>query len=191
MEVDRCFLNYYRMYFNRKVILALLLTFPLTLSAHPKSLTADFVQTKHMKMIKGEEMVAHGHMACQAPSLLRWEYFKPYSFAFVMNGGRAKIVKNSTKMQEFKGPEAKMFKDLGKVMMTILEQTSRRGKRIGPTIFPVPKDMRHLYNKITLYHNKQTGVIEKVVMQEIEGDYTVIEFKNVKTNIKIDKGIFK
>jgi outer membrane lipoprotein-sorting protein len=51
--------------------------------------------------------------------------------------------------------------------------------------------MRHLYNKITLYHNKQTGVIEKVVMQEIEGDYTVIEFKNVKTNIKIDKGMFK
>jgi outer membrane lipoprotein-sorting protein len=108
-----------------------------------------------------------------------------------MNGGRAKIVKNSTNVQEFKGPEAKMFKDLGKVMMTLLEQTSRRGKRIGPTIFPVPKDMRHLYSKITLYHNKQTGVIEKVVMQEIEGDYTVIEFKNVKTNIKIDKGMFK
>lgn len=191
MEVDRCFLNYYRMYFNRKVILALLLTFPLTLLAHPISLTADFVQTRHMKMIKGEEMVARGRLACQAPSQLRWEYFSPYSFAFVMNGGRAKIVKSSTKVQEFKGPEAKMFKDLGKVMMTILEQTSRRGKRIGPTIFPVPKDMRHLYNKITLYHNKQTGVIEKVVMQEIEGDYTVIEFKNVKTNIKIDKGMFK
>jgi outer membrane lipoprotein-sorting protein len=51
--------------------------------------------------------------------------------------------------------------------------------------------MRHLYNKITLYHNNQTGVIEKVVMQEIEGDYTVIELKNVKTNIKIDKGMFK
>lgn len=191
MEVDRCFLNYYRMYFNRKVILALLLTFPLTLFAHPKSLTADFVQTKHMKMIKGEEMVAHGRLACQAPSQLRWEYISPYSFAFVMNGGRAKIVKNSTQVQEFKGPEAKMFKDLGRVMMTILEQTSRRGRRNGPSIFPVPKDMRHLYSKITLHHNKQTGVIEKVVMQEIEGDYTVIELKNVKTNIKIDKSMFK
>lgn len=166
-----------------------------------RTMQADFVQTKHLKML-GDRMVARGRMHCQQPDRLRWEYTSPYTYTLVMNGDRVMTGKGaSRKVADMKGNRA--FREVGRVMMNSLvgrSLTDSKDFRVSmadtpaeyvATLTPQRKEMKALYTRIVLHFSRRTAIVSKVVLHEANGDRTDIELHNVVTNKPLGEALFK
>lgn len=150
----------------------------------PKTLQADFRQTKTMKML-GDKLVSQGKMYYSASDKLRWEYTSPYTYTFIMNGQKV-LLKKGGRKDVVDTSKNKMFREIGKVMMNSLVVTSTKQQMD----LPQTKQMKSLYKRIVIYFNQKTHLVERVVMYEKNGDQTDIELKNVTTNKNIAAGMF-
>ena len=92
-------------------------------------------------------------------------------------GGRKDVVDTS---------KNKMFREIGKVMMSSLVVSSTQRQMD----LPLTKQMKSLYKRIVIYFNQKTHLVERVVMYEKNGDQTDIELNNVTTNKNIAAGLF-
>lgn len=89
-----------------------------------KSLTADFKQTKTMKML-GSSMVSTGKMCYASPDKLRWEYTTPYACTLVMNGQKVMFKRNGRK-DVMDTQKNKMFREIGRVMLGSVVVSSKQ-----------------------------------------------------------------
>ncbi|MBR4268541.1 MAG: outer membrane lipoprotein carrier protein LolA [Prevotella sp.] len=149
-----------------------------------KSLTADFKQTKTMKML-GSSMVSTGKMCYASPDKLRWEYTTPYAYTLVMNGQKVMFKRNGRK-DVMDTQKNKMFREIGRVMLGSVVVSSKQ-KQME---MPLSKQLRALYKSVTLYFNHSTHLVERIVMIEKNGDKTEIELKNVTLNKNISADAF-
>lgn len=149
-----------------------------------KSLTADFKQTKTMKML-GSSMVSTGKMCYASPDKLRWEYTTPYACTLVMNGQKVMFKRNGRK-DVMDTQKNKMFREIGRVMLGSVVVSSKQ-KQME---MPLSKQLRALYKSVTLYFNHSTHLVERIVMIEKNGDKTEIELKNVTLNKNISADVF-
>lgn len=165
-----------------------------------KSMQADFVQTKHLKML-GDKMVSRGRMCYQQSDKLRWEYTSPYAYTFVLNGNRV-MVKKGTRRDVIDVNQNKMFKEIARIMMNsvvgkcLTDKQSFKvsmeesGQTYTATLLPQKKDMKQMYSRIVLVFNRQTTMVSKVTMYEKNGDTTEIVLKNAKANASVPASEF-
>src|SRR5574344_2854073 len=52
-----------------------------------KTLQCDFVQTKQLSMLN-DKIVSRGKMYYKQNNALRWQYTSPYTYTFIINGGK-------------------------------------------------------------------------------------------------------
>lgn len=169
-------------------------------AAAMKTMQCDFVQTKHLKMLN-DVMVAQGKMYYQQRSKLRWEYTNPYAYTFVLNGDKV-LLKNRQRNDVIDVNQNKMFREIAGIMMSSVvgnclsdDKTFKttiataNGKWIA-TLVPKRKDMRQMFQKIVLHFNQQRAVVSCVEMVEKNGDKTVINLKNIRTNETINAAVF-
>ena len=169
-------------------------------AAAMKTMQCDFVQTKHLKMLN-DVMVAQGKMYYQQRSKLRWEYTNPYAYTFVLNGDKV-LLKNRQRNDVIDVNQNKMFREIVGVMMSSVvgnclsdDKTFKttiattNGEWIA-TLVPKRKDMRQMFQKIVLHFNQQRAVVSCVEMVEKNGDKTVINLKNIRTNETINAAVF-
>lgn len=149
-----------------------------------KSLTADFKQTKTMKMLGGS-MVSSGKMSYASPDKLRWEYTTPYACTLVMNGQKVMFKRNGRK-DVMDTQKNKMFREIGNVMLGSVVVSSNQ-KQMN---MPLSKQLRAIYKSVMLYFNQHTHLVERIVMIEKNGDKTEIELKNVTVNKNIPSDAF-
>ena len=169
-------------------------------AAAMKTMQCDFVQTKHLKMLN-DVMVAQGKMYYQQSSKLRWEYTNPYAYIFVLNGDKV-LLKNRQRNDVIDVNQNKMFREIASIMMSSVVGnclsddktfkttiTTANGEWIA-TLVPKRKDMRQMFQKIVLHFNQQRAVVSCVEMIEKNGDKTVINLKNIRTNETINASVF-
>jgi len=169
-------------------------------AAAMKTMQCDFVQTKHLKMLN-DVMVAQGKMYYQQRSKLRWEYTNPYAYTFVLNGDKV-LLKNRQRNDVIDVNQNKMFREIASIMMSSVvgnclsdDKTFKttiataNGEWIA-TLVPKRKDMRQMFQKIVLHFNQQRAVVSCVEMVEKNGDKTVINLKNIRTNETINAAVF-
>ena len=169
-------------------------------AAAMKTMQCDFVQTKHLKMLN-DVMVAQGKMYYQQHSKLRWEYTNPYAYTFVLNGDKV-LLKNRQRNDVIDVNQNKMFREIASIMMSSVVGnclsddktfkttiTTANGEWIA-TLVPKRKDMRQMFQKIVLHFNQQRAVVSCVEMVEKNGDKTVINLKNIRTNETINAAVF-
>ena len=164
------------------------------------TMQCDFVQTKHMKMLN-EKLVSSGKMAYKQSDKLKWEYTSPYSYIFILNGTKIYLNKGS-RNDEIDVRQNKLFQEIAKIMMNSvigkcltdtkefkvsIQQTSSEWIA---TVLPQKKDLKQMFPKILLYFNKTNSIISKVVMYEKNGDYTIIQLKNIRLNKAISANEF-
>ena len=171
-----------------------------TQSAKMKTLSCDFVQTKHMKMLNNK-FVSKGKMHYSQPDKLRWEYLTPYSYTFLMNESKV-LIKNNNRADIIDINQNKMFKEISRLMMNSIVGESLNNKRdfavaireseklYIATLTPLEREMKQMWSKILLYFDRTTLNVVKVEMVERAGDYTVIELKNVTLNSEIKAEVF-
>lgn len=169
-------------------------------SAAMKSMQADFVQTKHLKML-GDKMVSNGRMCYQQSDKLRWEYTSPYDYTFILNGNKV-LMKKGDRRDVVDVNKNKMFKEIARIMMNSIVGrclTDRKSFKVSmatmqqtctATLIPLKKEMKQMYTRIIIVFNRHTSTVNKVTMYEKNGDYTEIVLKNMKANANVSAAEF-
>ena len=169
-------------------------------NAEMKSLECDFVQTKHLKLLN-DKMVSYGKMYYQQPSLLRWEYTKPYTYVFILNSNQV-LLKNAQREDVVDVNNNKMFKEIVRLMMgsvvgSCLSDEKSFDVKITTlndewiaTLIPLKRDMKQMWTKLVLHFDIAKKSVSKVEMCEPSGDYTTIELKNIRQNVAINSAVF-
>ncbi len=165
-----------------------------------KTMQCDFVQTKYLKMLN-DKMVSHGKMYCKQSNQLHWEYTSPYSYTFILNDSKVQISQGDRK-DVIDVNQSKFFKEIARIMMNSLVGKSftdqkdftssivEEGTEYVATLYPRQKQMQQMFQSLVLHFDKQKSIVSVVELIEKKGDKTVIELKNVKTNITVDEKIF-
>ena len=165
-----------------------------------KSMQCDFVQTKHMKMLN-DKMVSKGRMYYQQSDKLRWEYTAPYTYTFIINGTKV-MMKNNRRNDVIDVNQNKVFREIARIMMNSVVGNSLNDSKDFKTaitaskdqwiatLTPLRKDLKAMFQKITLYFDRQKQMVQKVELTEKKGDLTVIELINCRTNVPINPNTF-
>lgn len=164
-----------------------------------KSVSAEFVQEKHMKIL-ARPLISSGVFYFQAPASLRWEYRAPLRNILLMS-------KDGT--ERYVGTETGMVKEAGvnlQPMQVVLEHITQwlEGRfdenpmfaanlEPGPkiTLTPREKSFAKMIQRIELVFSSRPGVIETVIIRESDDSFTRLVFKNVVLNPPIDDSVFR
>lgn len=165
-----------------------------------RTMQCDFVQTKSLRMLN-DKMVSTGRMYYKQGGLLRWEYTRPYSYVFIVNGNQV-AVRNAKRNDVIDVNKSKMFKEIARIMMNSVvgkcindsrdfkTSISTTSAEWIATLVPQKREMRSMFQKIVLHFNRSRSMVSQVDMFEKNGDRTIIVLKNVEVNKNISSGIF-
>ena len=165
-----------------------------------KTMQCDFTQTKHLKMLN-DKMTSKGRMYYQQTNRLRWEYTSPYSYTFILNDDKV-LLKNKQRNDVIDVNKNKLFREIARIMMNSVVGTSltddksfkstiaTNGNEWIASLLPQRKDMKPLFQKIILHFNRTNAMVKQVEFIERNGDKTVIELNNIRTNEKISADMF-
>ena len=165
-----------------------------------KTMQCDFTQTKHLKMLN-DKMTSKGRMYYQQTNRLRWEYTSPYSYTFILNDDKV-LLKNKQRNDVIDVNKNKLFREIARIMMNSVVGTSltddksfkstiaTNGNEWIASLLPQRKDLKQLFQKIVLHFSKKNAMVKQVELIEKNGDRTVIELNNIRTNEKISADMF-
>jgi len=165
-----------------------------------KTMQCDFIQTKHLKMLN-DEMVSKGRMYYQQGNRLRWEYTSPYTYTFIINDDKV-LLKNSQRNDVIDVNKNKLFKEIARIMMNSVvgnclndeksfkSSLSVSGGAWVATLLPQRKDMKQMFQKIVLHFSQKQAMVTQVELIEKNGDRTIIDLKNIRTNEAISTNMF-
>jgi outer membrane lipoprotein-sorting protein len=164
-----------------------------------KSVSADFVQEKHMKIL-ARPLISSGAFYYQSPSSLRWEYRDPLRNILLMT---------SEGTERYVGTDAGFVRDDSvnlQAMQVVLENIAQwlEGRfeenpmftadlEPGPkiTLRPREESLAKMIQRIELVFSDRPGIIESVVIRESGDSFTKLVFKNVVLNPSLDASVFR
>ena len=138
-----------------------------------ETLQLSFVQTRHSAMLT-EDLVSEGRMFLASPDRLRWEVQKPYRSVFVSEGELA------VRGRRFRIPTEKDF-----------TATALEGEDLAVKLVPVRRDLKSVFREIIVHADKKSLQIRSALLVTPEGDWTLLEFKDVVTNRPVDPKLFE
>jgi outer membrane lipoprotein carrier protein len=165
-----------------------------------KTMQCDFIQTKHLKMLNND-FVSHGKMYYQQSNKLRWEYTSPYSYTFILNNDQV-LLKNKQRNDLIDVKQNKLFREIVRIMMSSVVgncladdknykvSIATIGNEWVATLLPQRKDMKQMFQKLVLHFNAKKSVVNTVELFDKNGEKTIIELKNIRTNETITSNMF-
>jgi outer membrane lipoprotein-sorting protein len=170
-------------------------------SSQIKTLQADFVQNKSMKILS-KPLVSEGRFYYAAPDSFRWEYFKPLRSIVITH-------KNTTKRYIYS--DGKFIEDKtggAQAMKIVLSEVSgwmngrfdqnpafkavlNKKTDTSITLTPVDKTMGGMIEKIEITLYPKGGTVKSVKIYEGADNFTKINFSNVKINQAIHASVFQ
>lgn len=164
-----------------------------------KTLTTDFVQYKHMDFLS-KDIETSGKMSFKAPSMLLWQYTKPYQYSIVFKNNKISINDAGKKSQMDTG-NSKMFAKLNKLIVGSVSGDMFDDAEFTITYFKdkdsniarlAPKDaaLKKYIKQMELHFEKKGNMVSEVIMTEPSGDYTRIVFKNKTANAPVPDSVF-
>lgn len=165
------------------------------------SLQSDFVQTKHLRIL-GKDMVSKGKLYLKGGQKLRWEYTSPYTYIFIINGGKVLMKNSNNKTNSIDVNSSKMFKSITRIMMSSMtgeclsnskefKVTMKKGNSEWiAQLVPQQKELASMFSLITLHINPSTKMVTQVELKEKSGDTTIIKMSNTKKNQSIQDKLF-
>ena len=153
------------------------------------------------KKMLNDKLVSKGKMYYQQANKLRWEYITPYQYTFLLNDQKVQI-KSGQRNSVIDVKQNKVFREIARIMMNSVVGKSlsdtkdfrvsiaESGTEWIATLLPQRKEMKQMFQKVILHFNKQRSMVSQVVMLEKNGDQTVIDLRNVKTNQPLNSSLF-
>ncbi|TDE31721.1 outer membrane lipoprotein carrier protein LolA [Flavobacterium ranwuense] len=164
-----------------------------------KSLSTDFTQYKHMAFLS-KDIETSGRMVFKEPSLLQWQYKKPYSYSIIFKNGKI-LINDEGKKSAVNVGNSKIFAKINKLIVGSVsgdmfddkEFTISYFKNKGQNITKfIPKDatLKKYIKQIELTFDKEDATVVQVKLMESAEDFTRIVLKNKVINAKIDDSFF-
>jgi outer membrane lipoprotein carrier protein len=169
-------------------------------AANMRTMTCNFVQTKTLHMLKSK-VTSRGNMYYSRANRLRWEYTSPYHYTFILNG-QTVWLKNSRGNSRINVEQSKMFKEITRIMMSSVLGTcvsnnrdfnvslQGHGNSWHAVMRPKRNPMKQMFSTITVYFDMARSMVSSVRMVERNGDTTVIQLRNVRTNTPVNAKVF-
>lgn len=170
-------------------------------SAKIKTLQADFIQNKFMKILS-KPLVSEGRFYFVAPDSFRWEYFKPLkSIVIAYKNNTKRYIYSEGKMVEDKTGGAQAMKivlsEIAGWMNGRFDQNpsfkatvSKKGNTCI-MLTPVGASMTGMIEKIEITISPKAGTVKSVKIFEGPDNFTRIDFHNVKINSVINPSVFQ
>ncbi len=165
-----------------------------------ESLSSDFVQTKYIQLME-DSAVSRGKLYYKAPNVLKWEYSSPYNYKILFKENQLFINddgdKSITNLRSNKLFEKLVSLISGSVNGKLLADQEnfdisffRNGEKVSAVIIPRDPSLKQMFSEIILIFSKDHRLYSVQLMEE-EGDYTQIDFKNIKMNQQLNRAIFE
>lgn len=164
-----------------------------------QSISSDFVQVKHMKMLN-DKVKSKGKFHYKKNDKVRIEYQSPFQYLLVMNGSMI-FVKENGKVSKINTRNSMTMQAVNKIMMDCMRGTVFTNKDFSVKAFssndqyllamtPQNSTVKGLFKQIEVYINKTDHQVVKLVMNENGGDYTEMSFANRVLNASIADALF-
>lgn len=165
-----------------------------------ESLSCDFTQVKFIQLMD-EKAVSKGRLFYNAPNVLKWEYSSPYNYQILFKENQLHVnddgnksvtnIRSNNLMEKLVGlisgsVNGKLITDHENFDVTY----SRSGKNIIAWIIPKDPLIKQMFNEIVMIFTPD-HILSSVKLMEDGGDYTQIDFRNIKLNQILDKAIFE
>lgn len=138
----------------------------------PNSLKARFTQTRHTPLLE-ENLVSEGWVYMMAPDRIRWETTAPVQKVSILNDDAAG--------RRFRLPAEKDFS------ATVLEGEGE----LALMLIPLRRDLKQLMTQVVVKADPKTLRLRSVLLRQEGGGWTLIEFKDVKTDVALDAALFE
>lgn len=165
-----------------------------------KTIVCDFEQTKHLSLLN-DKMVSRGKMYYKQDNQLRWEYLAPYKYIFILNGKEV-LLKSAQGQNKINIQSNRLFQEIANIMMNSVTGkclTDESNFKVAmykdkedwvARLTPLDKNIKQMFKDIVVYFDPTRSMASKVEIREKSGDMTLIELKNMHSNIAVDEAVF-
>jgi len=170
-------------------------------TAAVKTIQCDFTQVRQSAMLK-DKMTSKGKMYFSG-SNLKWSYTSPNAYVLVVkDGGQTVYIQQNGKTKKAEGQSGQLFKGIAQIVMGSVtgaslsdnadfsvEMYTQSGKWVAKMTPKQPR-LKKMFACIYLYFNELHNAVNKVEMQEANGDITTITFSNLHLNEPVADSVF-
>lgn len=164
-----------------------------------KSITANFIQEKHLKILS-KPLISKGIFYYQPPQSLRWEYTSPFrSILLIHNGNINRYIKGNDGLVKDSGAELQSMQIVLKEITLWLRGRFNDNPNFNAVLEPASKivltpkekSFAAIIQRIELMLSDQPGIIETVRIYENDNSYTKFMFNNVRLNKPLKGALFQ
>ena len=165
------------------------------------SMESRFIQEKELSVIS-EKIISKGNFCFKAENQLRWEYTDPYLYFIIINGSNI-FIKDESHESKFNAGSNKLFSEINSIMVGCLRGTIIDNQQQFSFAYfenaeyfllklqPKESKLKNSISEIQIFFRKINLVVARFEMHEASGDFTRIEFKNMKLNQPIPDESFR
>lgn len=166
-----------------------------------QTLQCDFVQEKALSFLE-EKVYSTGQFYFQKENKIRWEYEVPYSYIIIMNGSLIRI-EDEGKANTLDASSSRLFSSINTIMAGIIDGSVIRQqdqfrsvffeneKMVRVSLVPLVPGMKDFIGSIELDLNTRDYTVDALKIIEMNGDHTLISFKEKQFNEAIPGHIFR
>ena len=167
-----------------------------------ESIQAEFTQHKHLKILT-KPLVSKGRFYFQKPDSIRWEYHSPVKSVLLMHKGNVKRYTQGSRgmVEDSSGALSSMQVVVQEIGLwsqgrftesTHLKAEIKGGKEQKIILTPREEAFAAIIARIVITPSpERKGVIKSVKIVESEGNYTLLNFTDVRMNEKIGESVFR
>lgn len=164
------------------------------------SLTSDFEETKHVKVLKNSSK-SSGIFRFKNDKLL-WQYNEPKTNALLFTANKMMVKNEKGKVSTIDLNKNKRFRQLQQLMMSSYNGNIFDEKNFTIEYFkdtaqkwavlkPISKDMGKHIKEVTFWFKNGENTVSEIKIVENNNDYSLIKLKNKKLNASISEQMFQ
>ena len=162
-----------------------------------KSIKSNFVQTKHYRFLNND-MVTTGTFYYSKPAKMKWHQKSPTEYSLILNDGIIQI-EDGVKQKQVDSGKNKIGFKMNKLILSLINGSILNdpnfhieiANEIDQIIVQlIGKVKAQNFEKITLTFAQKSFYLLSMKIDEGQGDYSLIEFRDHKINTNISKEEF-
>ncbi len=169
-------------------------------NASKESVVSDFIQTKHLSMLE-DKISSKGKFFFKKENRIRIEYIEPYTYLLVMNGGEI-MVQDGQKTSRINTRNSKVMQSVNRIIIDCMSGNVFRNGDFSITVYennssyllsltPVTDVLKKMFSHIDVFLDRKHLDVTRLTMTETGGDFTDMDFKNIRHNTAVNDALFK
>ncbi len=164
-----------------------------------KTLAAQFTQKKYLSVLQ-DSVETTGTLLMKKPNKIKWNYRKPFLYTIIING-KTVTIKDGKHKERFTMDDNPAFRMINRIVTGSLDGSLLKDNSLFSFLFTEEKQAVRLdlkptrkmmpFTSISLWFNKKTLVIKRVLLHESGKDYTDILFHKTVLNKAVDDALFQ